>query len=45
MTIGPYTNKHQFVVLNLGKAKMFIGYDWIRDHNPIIDWQKDTIFF
>jgi hypothetical protein len=24
---------------------MFIGYDWIRDHNPVIDWQKHKIVF
>jgi hypothetical protein len=45
MTIGPHTNKQQFFVSNLGKAKMFIGYDWIRDHNPIIDWRKHKIVF
>jgi hypothetical protein len=24
---------------------MFIGYDWIRDHNPVINWQKYKIVF
>jgi hypothetical protein len=45
MTIGPHTNKQRFFVSNLGKAKMFIGYDWIRDHNSVIDWQKYKIVF
>jgi hypothetical protein len=45
MTIGLHTNKQRFFVSNLGKAKMFIGYDWIRDHNPVIDWQKHKIVF
>jgi hypothetical protein len=45
MTIGPHTNKQRFFVSNLGKAKMFIGYDWIRNHNPIIDWRKHKIVF
>ena len=28
-------------IMELGdNIEMFLGHDWLRDHNPIIDWQK-----
>ncbi|KAI0363021.1 hypothetical protein BV20DRAFT_912295, partial [Pilatotrama ljubarskyi] len=30
---------------DLGKADLFLGHEWIKHHNPSIDWQKKTIEF
>jgi hypothetical protein len=27
----------------LGNAEIFIGHDWLYEHNPKIDWRKGTI--
>jgi len=31
--------------MNLGKAHVFISYDWLEKHNPEIEWQKAKIKF
>ena len=30
-------------IMDLGEEEILIGYDWLQDHNPAIDWQKKTI--
>ena len=32
-------------VTNLGKNFLILGYTWLKKHNPMIDWQKDTVKF
>ena len=32
-----------FAVMNLGKHKMILGYPWLRDHNPKVDWQTQQV--
>lgn len=32
-------------VVDLGKTDLFIGHDWLKFHNPNIDWQKSMITF
>ena len=32
-------------VSNLGKSDIFLGHDWLRHHNPDIDWKKKIIQF
>ena len=32
-------------VVNLGKHEIFLGFDWLKLHNPLIDWQKKTLLF
>lgn len=32
-------------VTNLGRSDLFIGHDWLKLHNPSIDWQEGTIKF
>lgn len=34
-----------FGVTDLGKGEMFIGHEWLRHHNPSIDWVKGTLNF
>ena len=30
-------------VTNLGRNQMILGYTWLREHNPLIDWTKGTV--
>ncbi|KAH7562161.1 reverse transcriptase [Bipolaris maydis] len=30
-------------IMDLGETEMIIGYDWLLEHNPAIDWQKKSI--
>lgn len=32
-------------VVNLGKTDFFLGLDWLRLHNPNIDWEQSTLMF
>ncbi|GJF00541.1 hypothetical protein PsYK624_168340 [Phanerochaete sordida] len=34
-----------FAVTNLGKSPMFIGYEWLKHHNPSIDWRGGKLVF
>lgn len=34
----------QFAVTQLGKQNMILGYTWLRDHNPEVDWQEKTVW-
>jgi len=31
-------------ISKLGKQSLILGYDWLKDHNPKIDWEKVTKF-
>jgi len=30
-------------VSRLGKQNLILGYDWLKDHNPKIDWEKGEV--
>jgi len=30
-------------VSRLGKQSLILGYDWLKDHNPKIDWEKREV--
>jgi hypothetical protein len=32
-------------ITKLGSHQLFLGYDWIRSHNPLINWQTGSIDF
>ena len=32
-----------FAVTNLGKHKMILGYPWLQDHNPKVDWRTQQV--
>ena len=40
---GKKKSYEQFLVGNIGYEFMILGYDWIRKHNPGIDWEKNTL--
>lgn len=43
--IQDHIERLPFAVTNLGKSNLFLGYEWLRYHNPVIDWQSQTISF
>ena len=30
-------------VSGLGKQNMILGYDWLKDYNPKVDWEKGEV--
>ncbi|KAJ7491628.1 hypothetical protein B0H11DRAFT_2277810, partial [Mycena galericulata] len=34
MSVGPHHERQRFLVTGLGKARVFIGYNWLFKHNP-----------
>ncbi|CAK5267993.1 unnamed protein product [Mycena citricolor] len=43
--IGPHVETRTFLLMCLGKARIFIGLDWLTEHNPEVDWQEQTMRF
>src|SRR5205823_8612584 len=43
MIIQEHVELISFGVTQLGKNKVFLGYDWLNAHNPTIDWKKQTL--
>ena len=43
--IRDHTEKLRFAVTELGKSDVFIGHEWLKFHNPSIDWKAGTIEF
>ena len=37
------TRKERLLVTGLGKQKIILGYPWLRETNPMIDWKKGTL--
>jgi hypothetical protein len=38
-----HTERAQFVVTGLGKQDLILGYTWLCEHNPEVDWQTNTV--
>ena len=36
-------SRERISIMDLGETEMIIGYDWLLEHNPAIDWQKKTL--
>ncbi|KAF8827051.1 hypothetical protein HHX47_DHR5000761 [Lentinula edodes] len=45
MVIGDHAERIDMAVTNLGKTDIFLGIDWLRYHNPSIDWKESTLTF
>jgi len=30
-------------ISGLGKQSLILGYNWLKDHNPKIDWEKGEV--
>jgi hypothetical protein len=45
MKIGNHREWITFAITRLHGHTIFLGHDWIYEHNPHVDWQKKTIMF
>ena len=45
MIIQDHVKRIQFAVSDLGEADVFIGYEWLKKHNPDVDWRASSLFF
>ena len=45
LTIGEHVERIALAVTNLGTHPIFLGYDWLKLHNPDIDWKSNKIGF
>jgi hypothetical protein len=43
LQIADHVELCNFAVTNTGKADVIIGFDWLRKHNPLIDWRTGNI--
>ena len=43
--IGDHKEIMEFGVSNLGTSNIFLGHDWLKHHNPEIDWKGKMIQF
>ncbi|ESK86792.1 hypothetical protein Moror_15137 [Moniliophthora roreri MCA 2997] len=41
ITIGDHVEILSFDVTNLGETEMFIGHEWLKKHNPDINWMTN----
>jgi len=45
LQIADHIEVFTFAVTNTGKTDMIIGYDWLRKHNPSINWRMGHLTF
>jgi len=38
-----YSERMLLAVSGLGKQSLILGYNWLKDHNPKIDWEKGEV--
>lgn len=43
--IGDHREIMELPIVNLGKDDLFLGHDWLRTHNPSIDWRNAEVIF
>ncbi|SJL17380.1 uncharacterized protein ARMOST_20930 [Armillaria ostoyae] len=45
MTIRNHSERIDFVVTDLGSRDLYLGHDWLRHHNPVINWETSSLIF
>jgi hypothetical protein len=45
MVIQDHVEQIQLAVANLGKTELFIGHEWLKKHNPSVDWKTSALTF
>ncbi len=45
LTIRGHTEWIDLTVTNLGKKDIYLGHDWLKRHNPAINWKTGSIIF
>jgi len=38
-----HSERMLLAIFGLGKQNLILGYDWLKDHNPKIDWEKEEV--
>ena len=38
-----YSERMLLAVSGLGKQSLILGYNWLKDHNPKVDWEKEEV--
>jgi len=38
-----HSERMLLTISRLGKQNLILGYDWLKDHNPKIDWEKKEV--
>ena len=44
MIIQYHVEEIMFAISDLGNTDVYIGHEWLKKHNPDIDWEKSCIF-
>jgi len=39
MVVQDHVERIQLAVANIGKTELFIRHEWLKKHNPSIDWK------
>ena len=45
LVIGEHSERLTLAVTKLSTHSIFLGFDWLKEHNPIIDWKQQKIEF
>ncbi len=45
MTIKGHAERIDLAVTNLGKKDIYLGHDWLKRHNPSVNWKTQSILF
>ena len=45
LLVGKHREKIVLAVTDLGDGEVFLGHDWLAEHDPIIKWSEGTISF
>ncbi len=45
MTIGGHSERIDLTVTDLGMKDVYLGHDWLKRHNPVINWKTGTLIF
>jgi len=43
ISIGDHEELIQLSVTNIGNHNIFLGYDWLQKHNPLVNWKESSI--
>ena len=43
MMLGDHQEQVVFVVTDIGEEDVIIGLDWLRKHNPKVDWEHGSL--
>jgi len=38
-----HSKRMLLAISRLGKQSLILGYNWLKDHNPKIDWEKGKV--